>query len=56
MGKRNRSRRQIKCFRCKKVFAIGEPFKLFRFKNGFSAFACFDKEKCNRRIERNSKK
>lgn len=56
MGKRDGRRKHFKCFRCQRVFAIGEPFRLCHFHNGFSAFACFNKEKCDRRIERNSKK
>ena len=51
-----RRRKRFKCYRCGRVFAIGEAFRICKFKNAFSAFACFDKEKCDRRIERNLSK
>ena len=49
MGKRKGRRRRFHCCHCKRVFAIGEPFRLEVFKDGSVAFACFDGEGCRRR-------
>ena len=52
MGKRKGRRRHFQCCHCKRVFAIGEPFRLETFKNGFVAFACLDGERCCQRANR----